>query len=275
VILFILIGSMGVMYWSEHAGNPLVHDQGVAGPNLEGKEVRFGVGGSTLFAAGTTATSDGAVNSMHDSYTPLGGGVTLFLILLSEVVPGGVGSGMYTMLGFVVIAVFVAGLMIGRTPEYLGKKIEVREMWMSVIIVLTSGVSVLVLSGVALLFDAGKDAVLNPGPHGLSEVLYAFASGSNNNGSAFAGLSANTAFYNLTLALAMLLGRFVPAVAVLAMAGSLASKKYVHPSAGTLPTDNPTFAGWLVMVVLIVGALTFLPALGLGPIVEQLIMAGR
>ena len=274
-MMVILIGSLGAMYWAEEAGNPLVHQQGIAGPNMEGKEVRFGIGGSVLFAAGTTATSDGAVNSMHDSYMPLGGGVALLLILLSEVVPGGVGSGLYTMLGFVIIAVFVAGLMIGRTPEFLGKKIEVREMWMAVIIVLTSGISVLVFSGVALLLSAGTSAILNPGPHGLTEVLYAFASGSNNNGSAFAGLGANTPFYNFTLGVAMLLGRFVPALAALAMAGSLAAKKYVPPSVGTLPTNNPTFTGWLIVVVIIVGALTFLPALGLGPIVEQLQMIGR
>ena len=189
----------------------------------------------------------------------------MFLILLGEVVPGGVGSGLYTMLAFVIIAVFVAGLMIGRTPEYLGKKIEVREMWTSVIMVLTSGVSVLIFSGIALLLTAGVSSMSNPGAHGLSEVLYGFASASNNNGSAFAGLTANTDFYNLTLGVAMLLGRFVPAVAALAMAGSLAAKKYVHPSVGTLPTDNLTFILWLMMVVIIVGALTFLPALGLGP----------
>ena len=274
-MMVIMIGSTGAMYWAEHAGNPLIHQQGITGPNMEGKEVRFGIGGSVLFASGTTATSDGAVNSMHDSYTPLGGGVTLFLILLSEVVPGGVGSGLYTMLGFVIIAVFVAGLMIGRTPEYLGKKIEVREMWMSVIIVLTSGVSVLVLSGIALLLPAGINAISNPGPHGLTEVLYAFASASNNNGSAFAGIGANTNFYNYTLGAAMLIGRFIPAVAALAMSGSLAAKKYVPPSVGTLPTNNLTFIAWLIVVVLIVGALTFLPALGLGPIVEHLIMIGR
>ncbi|MCL4473938.1 MAG: potassium-transporting ATPase subunit KdpA [Actinobacteria bacterium] len=274
-MMVILLASMGGMYWAEHAGNPLVHAQGIAGPNLEGKEVRFGLGGSILFAAGTTATSDGAVNSEHDSFTPLGGGATMFLILLGEVAPGGVGSGLYTMLAFVIIAVFVAGLMIGRTPEYLGKKIEVREMWLSVIIVLTSGVSVLIFSGIALRLSAGTGSIANPGPHGLSEVLYAFASGSNNNGSAFAGLAANTNFYNFTLGLAMLIGRFVPAVAALAMAGSLAAKKYVPPSLGTLPTNNMTFITWLIVVVLIVGALTFLPALGLGPIVEHLIMTGR
>ena len=274
-MMVILIVSLGAMYWAEHAGNPLIHQQGIAGPNMEGKEVRFGIGGSALFAAGTTATSTGAVNSMHDSYTPLGGGVAMFLMLLSEIVPGGVGSGMYTMLGFVIIAVFVAGLMIGRTPEYLGKKIEVREMWMSVVMVLTSGVSVLIFSGIALLLGAGTSAILNPGPHGLSEVLYAYASASNNNGSAFAGLSANTPFYNLTLGAAMLLGRFAPALAALAMSGSLAAKKYVPPSLGTLPTNNLTFIGWLIVVVIIVGALTFLPALGLGPIVEHLQMIGR
>jgi K+-transporting ATPase ATPase A chain len=268
MMLFIIF--LGVMYWSEYSGNPLV--QNVSGSYMEGKEVRFGIGSSVLFAVSTTATSTGAVNAMHDSLTPIGGMVTMLLILLSEDIPGGVGSGLYTILAFAIIAVFIAGLMIGRTPEYLGKKIEVYEMWMSVLIVLTSGVLVLIFVAVALVTYAGVSSILNPGPHGLSEILYAFASVSNNNGSAFAGLNANTLFYNLVTAIAMLIGRFVPAIAALAMAGSLAKKKYIPPSIGTLPTHQITFVLWLAVVILIVGALTFFPALSLGPIVEHMIM---
>ncbi len=269
MMLFIIF--LGVMYWSEHNGNPLVQP-GVNGSYMEGKEVRFGIGGSVLFAVSTTATSSGAVNTMHDSLTPIGGMVTMLLILLGEVIPGGVGSGLYTMLAFAIIAVFIAGLMIGRTPEYLGKKIEVFEMRMSVLIVLTSGILVLLFVAVALVTYAGISSILNPGPHGLSEILYAFASASNNNGSAFAGLNANTLFYNLLTALAMLVGRFVPAVAALAMAGSLAKKKYIPPGIGTLPTHQLSFVLWLAVVILIVGALTFFPALSLGPMVEHMIM---
>jgi len=272
MILFILF--LGVMYWSEYSGNPLVQKLGVNGSYMEGKEVRFGIGSSVLFAVSTTATSTGAVNNMHDSLTPIGGMVTMLLILLSEVLPGGVGSGLYTILAFAIIAVFIAGLMIGRTPEYLGKKIEVFEMWTSVLIVLTSGILVLIFVAVALVISAGISSIFNPGPHGLSEILYAFASASNNNGSAFAGLNANTLFYNLTTAIAMLIGRFVPAIAALAMAGSLAKKKYIPPSIGTLPTHQITFVLWLAVVILIVGALTFFPALSLGPIVEHMIMHG-
>jgi K+-transporting ATPase ATPase A chain len=272
MMLFIVF--LGVMYWSEYNGNPLVQKLGVNGSYMEGKEVRFGIGGSVLFAVSTTATSTGAVNAMHDSLTPIGGMVTMLLILLSEDVPGGVGSGLYTILAFAIIAVFIAGLMIGRTPEYLGKKIEVFEMWMSVLIVLTSGILVLIFVAVALVTYAGVSSILNPGPHGLSEILYAFASASNNNGSAFAGLNANTLFYNLVTAVAMLIGRFVPAIAALAMAGSLAKKKYIPPSIGTLPTHQITFVLWLAAVILIVGALTFFPALSLGPIVEHMIMHG-
>jgi K+-transporting ATPase ATPase A chain len=273
-MLLLLVVAVGALYWAEYSGNPLIHKLGVPGVNMEGKEVRFGLGGSALFSASTTGTSCGAVNNMHDSLTPLGGMVPMVLILLSEVVFGGVGSGLYTMIAFVVIAVFAAGLMIGRTPEYLGKKIEVTEMWMSVITVLTAGVVILVLVGVALITSAGVSSMANPGPHGLSEVFYAFASQANNNGSAFAGLNGNTVFYNLMGSLAMLLGRFAPAVAILAMAGSLVRKKYVPPSVGTLPTDQLPFIFWLVAVVLIVGALTFFPALALGPIVEHMIMQG-
>jgi len=273
-MLFIFVLALVVLFWAEYNGNPLVQRLGVHGYNMEGKEVRFGLGGSVLFSTSTTATSCGAVNNMHDSLTPLGGMVPLILILLSEVVFGGVGSGLYTMLAFVVIAVFSAGLMIGRIPEYLGKKIEVTEMWMSVITVLTAGVIVLLFVSLALIFPAGLSSMTNSGPHGLSEVLYAFASQANNNGSAFAGLNGNTVFYNLTGSVAMLVGRFAPAAAVLAMAGSLARKKYVPPGKGTLPTHQLSFIIWLIAVVLIVGALTFFPALALGPIVEQMIMRG-
>ncbi len=272
VMLAILVFALGVLYWAESSGNPLVAKLGVQGINMEGKETRFGLAGTSLFTVATTGTSCGAVNTMHDSLTPLGGMMPLSLILLSEVVFGGVGTGLYTMLAFVVIAVFVAGLMIGRTPEFLGKKIEVREMWMSIITVLVAGILVLIFSGIAMVVPQAIASMNNPGAHGLSEVLYAFASMSNNNGSAFAGLNGNTVFYNLTGALCMVVGRFAPILASLAMAGSLAEKKYVPPSLGTLPTDKVPFALWLGLVILIVGALTFFPALSLGPIVEQLQM---
>jgi K+-transporting ATPase ATPase A chain len=272
VMLFVLIVSFGVMQTMEANGNPLVAKLGVQGANLEGKEVRFSLAGTSLFEVSTTGTSCGAVAAMHDSLTPIGGMVPLSLILLGELIPGGVGSGLYTMLAFAVIAVFVSGLMIGRTPEYLGKKIEVREMWMSILTVLIAGITVLVMSGIAMITPSAVASMANPGAHGLSEVLYAFASMANNNGSAFAGLSGNTNFYNLLGSLAMLLGRYVPAVAVLAMAGSLAEKKYVPPSLGTLPTDKAPFALWLTLVILIVGALTFFPALAMGPIAEHLMM---
>jgi K+-transporting ATPase ATPase A chain len=273
-MMFLLVMAVGALYWAEYSGNPLLQKLGVPGINMEGKEVRFGLGGTSLFTSATTGTSCGAVNTMHDSLTPLGGMVPLMLILLSEVVFGGVGSGLYTMLAFVIIAVFTAGLMIGRIPEYLGKKIEVTEMWMSVITVLTAGVVILLFVAIALITPSAVSSMANPGPHGLSEVLYAFASMSNNNGSAFAGLNANTVFYNLMGSVAMLLGRFGPAIAILAMAGSLVKKKYVPASVGTLPTDQLPFIFWLVSVVLIVGALTFFPALALGPIVEHMIMQG-
>jgi K+-transporting ATPase ATPase A chain len=272
-MMLIFLAALAAMYAAEHHGNPLVTKLGVQGLYLEGKEVRFGLGPSVLWSCSTTGTSCGAVNNMHDSLTPLGGMVPLWLILLGEIVFGGVGSGLYTMLAFVVIAVFVAGLMIGRTPEYLGKKIETLEMWTSVITVLTAGVVVLLFVAIALLVPAGVKAMANPGPHGFSEVLYAFASTANNNGSAFAGLTGNT-FYNLMTALAMLLGRYGPKVAILAMAGSLVRKKYTPPSAGTLPTHQVPFILWLVIVILIVGALTFFPALAMGPMVEHLLMEG-
>ena len=273
-MLFLFVIALAAVQYLEVRGNPNLTALGISGGNMEGKEVRFGLVGSSLFATATTATSCGAVNSMHDSLTPLGGMVVLGLILTGEVVFGGVGSGLYTMLAFAVVAVFVSGLMIGRTPEYLGKKIEVREIWMSVITILTAGVLVLLFSALAMLVPEALASMANPGAHGLSEVLYAFASMANNNGSAFAGLSGNTNFYNLVGALAMLVGRFVPAVAVLAMAGSLAEKKYLPPSLGTLPTSRAPFVVWLVLVILIVGGLTFFPALALGPIIEHLLLFG-
>ena len=274
VMLFILIASFGALQWAESSGNPLVAKLGVQSINMEGKEVRNGLTGSSLFTVATTGTSTGAVNSTHDSLTPIGGMIPLSLILLGEIIFGGVGSGLYTMLAFAIIAVFVSGLMIGRTPEYLGKKIEVREMWMSVLVILTAGVTVLILSGIAMITPSAVASMANPGAHGLTEVLYALASMANNNGSAFAGLNANVNFYNLCGSLAMALGRYVPTIAVLAMAGSLAEKKYIPPSLGTLPTDKAPFAIWLTLVSLIIGALTFFPALALGPIVEHLMMVG-
>ncbi len=267
-------------YAAESAGNPRLVALGVdqagsninPGGNMEGKEVRFGVARSSLFAVGTTATSTGAVDSMHDSYTPLGGLSILILMQFSETILGGVGSGLYGMLIFVIVAVFLAGLMVGRTPEYLGKKIEAYEMKMASLIVLLMPLIVLGLTAVAVVTKAGVSSIANPGAHGFSEILYAYTSQGNNNGSAFAGLNGNTTFYNVTGALAMLVGRFWLAIPALAIAGSLAAKKTVPAGPGTLPTNTPLFAGLLVAVVVIVGALTFFPALALGPIVEHLMM---
>jgi len=272
VILTIMLVCITVFYAAESFGNPLLAKLGLTGPYMEGKEARFGLGSSILFAAATTGTSTGAVNTMHDSLTPLGGMIPLFLILLSEVVPGGTGSGLYTMLAYIIIGVFIAGLMIGRTPEYLGKKIEAVEMRGSIVIVLTSGLLVLVLTGIAFVIPAGTSSIYNPGPHGLTEIVYAFASMANNNGSAFAGLGVNTLFYNLTGALAMLLGRFIPAVAALAIAGSLASKKYYQTTSATLPTHSASFVIWIIFIIMLVGALTFFSILAVGPIVEHLLM---
>ncbi|HRC87646.1 MAG TPA: potassium-transporting ATPase subunit KdpA, partial [Thermoanaerobaculia bacterium] len=242
------------------------------GGNLEGKEVRFGVARSALFAAATTATSSGAVNAMHDSFTPLGGLVPLLLMHFGEVILGGVGSGLYGMLIFVLIAVFVAGLMVGRTPEYLGKKIEAFEVKMAALIALIMPLVVLGASALAVVVEPGTRALANPGAHGFSEILYAYSSQGNNNGSAFAGLAANSPFYNLSGALTMLLARFWLAIPTLAIAGSLAAKKTVPQGPGTLPTHTGLFAVFLLGVVVLVGVLTFLPALALGPIVEQLQM---
>jgi K+-transporting ATPase ATPase A chain len=241
-----------------------------AGGNMEGKEVRFGIVGSTIWAAATTSASNGSVNSMHDSFTPLGGLVPMWLMQLGEVVYGGVGSGLYGMIVFAIIAVFVAGLMVGRTPEYLGKKIEAYEMKMASLVILIPPAVVLIGTAVAVVAPGGRATIFNPGAHGFSEVLYAFSSAANNNGSAFAGLSANTPFYNTALGLCMLFGRYWLAVPVLAIAGSLARKKIVPAGPGTLPTDTPLFVVLLVGVVILVGALTFVPALALGPIVEHL-----
>jgi potassium-transporting ATPase potassium-binding subunit len=263
---------------AEQAGTPALHGLGVAtesnslqaGGNMEGKEARFGIANSALWAAATTAASNGSVNAMHDSFTPVGGMVPLWLMQLGEVVFGGVGSGLYGMLVFAIVAVFIAGLMVGRTPEYLGKKIEAYEMKMASLAILASPFAVLVGTAVAVSLAAGQKGVFNPGPHGFSEVLYAFSSAGNNNGSAFGGLRANTPFYNGALGLAMLVGRFWIAIPVLAIAGSLARKKSIPVGLGTLPTHDVLFVLLLVGTVILVGALTFLPSLALGPIVEHL-----
>ena len=242
---------------------------------MEGKEVRFGVVNSVLWATVTTAASNGSVNAMHDSFMPLGGLVPMWLMQLGEIIYGGVGSGLYGMLAFVIIAVFVSGLMVGRTPEYLGKKIEAYEMKMASIIILIPVMVVLIGTSVALMTEAGRATIFNPSAHGFSEVLYAFSSAGNNNGSAFAGLGANTPFYNIALGIAMFIARYWLAIPVLAIAGSLASKKKVPASAGTLPTHTPLFIAWVIGVIIIVGALSFLPALALGPIVEHLMVFGK
>jgi K+-transporting ATPase ATPase A chain len=266
-------------YWAEAKGNPLLAgaDQQASamqsGGNMEGKEVRFGLANSVLFATITTDASCGAVNSMHDSYTPLGGLVPLTNIMLGEVIFGGVGAGMYGILIFVILAVFIAGLMVGRTPEYLGKKIESYDVKMAMLYALIFPIVILVLAGISSISPGfGTSQLNNAGPHGLSEILYAFTSGAGNNGSAFAGISANTLWYNTTLGIAMLIGRFMMIVPMLAVAGSLASKKMVPPSLGTFPVTTPLFTTLLVSVVVIVGALTFFPALSLGPVVEHLLM---
>ncbi len=278
----IFLPLLGLAIWAELGGNPALAGMGIdqtttdlqPGGNMEGKEVRFGITGSALFSVVTTAASCGAVNSMHDSFTPLGGFVQLLMMQFGEVVYGGIGSGLYGMLIFVIIAMFIAGLMVGRTPEYLGKKIEPREMAIATIIILIPIFLILISTAVAVLVDSGRIAVLNPGPHGFSEILYAFTSASQNNGSAFAGLSANSLFYNLMTAAGMFIGRFGVAILTLALAGSLVVKKIVPVSEGTLSDHRPLFLIWLVFVVVIIGALSFLPALALGPLVEHLILGG-
>ena len=278
-MLVVFVPLVCVCVAQEQAGNSALaslHVDQVAsalqpGGNMEGKELRFGVSSSALYAAATTAASNGSVNAMHDSFTPLGGLVPLWLIQLGEIIFGGVGSGLYGMLMFAVVAVFVAGLMVGRTPEYLGKKIEAYEMKMASLAILVPCATVLVFTAIAVVTDSGKAGVANPGPHGFSEILYAFSSASNNNGSAFGGISANTPFYNTMLGVAMFFGRFWVKIPVLALAGSLVKKKSVPASAGTLPTHTPLFVAMLVGVIVVVGALTFIPSLALGPVVEQLL----
>jgi K+-transporting ATPase ATPase A chain len=274
----VLVGLLAVCVWAEQQGNPQFANLGVdqattatqSGANMEGKETRFGIANSALWATATTAASNGSVNSMHDSFTPLGGLVPMWIIQLGEVIFGGVGSGLYGMLMFVVVGVFVAGLMIGRTPEYLGKKIESFEIKMASIAVLVPLFTALFGTAIAVALDVGKAGVANPAAHGFSEILYAFSSASGNNGSAFAGLSANTPFYNTALGIVMFFARYWIIVPVLALAGSVVTKKKVPVSAGTLPTHNLLFVLWLVGVVIVIGALTFFPALALGPIVEHL-----
>jgi K+-transporting ATPase ATPase A chain len=266
----IFVALLAVAVVAEQSGNPILEKAGVAAEgNMEGKEVRFGIANSALWATATTSASNGSVNSMHDSFTPLGGLVPMWLMQLGEVVFGGVGSGLYGMLMFVLLAVFVAGLMIGRTPEYLGKKVEAFEVKMASVAILLPPLVVLVGAAIAVLVEPGKATVANPGAHGFSEILYAFSSAGNNNGSAFAGLGANTPFYNTALGLAMLFARYWLLIPVLAIAGSLAAKKTVPAGPGTLPTHGPLFVVLLVGTVLIIGALTFVPALALGPVVEH------
>jgi len=275
----LFLAGVTTAYWAEARGNPLLAgtDQRVttqqAGGNMEGKEVRFGIANSALFATVTTDASCGAINGWHDSYMPLGGMVPLVNIMLSEVIFGGVGAGMYGMLIYIVLAVFIAGLMVGRTPEYLGKKIEAYDVKMAMLVALVFPLVILTFTAISSVKGFGTSSIANPGPHGLSEILYAFTSGAGNNGSAFAGLNANTPWYNTTIAITTLAGRFLMIIPMLAIAGNLAKKKYVPPSVGTFPVTTPLFSVLLIGVIIIVGALTFFPALSLGPILEHLLMA--
>ena len=269
---FLFLLGVAVTYWQEAAGNPVLHDLGVAGGNMEGKEVRFGIAASALFAVVTTAASCGAVNAMHDSFTALGGMIPLFNIQLGEVVIGGVGAGIYGFLLFAILAVFVAGLMVGRTPEYVGKKIEAREVKLAVLAIAILPLCILGLTAASAILPAGLAGPLNKGPHGFTEILYAYTSATGNNGSAFAGLTAGTPFYNALLGVAMWLGRFFVIVPMLAIAGSLAAKKHTPESAGSFPTTGGLWVGLLVGIILIVGGLTFLPSLVLGPIADHLAM---
>jgi K+-transporting ATPase ATPase A chain len=278
---FLFLAGVTTAYWAEARGNPILTTAGAdqtataasPGGNMEGKEVRFGIANSALFATVTTDASCGAVNGMHDSFTPLGGLVPLVNIMLGEVIFGGVGAGMYGILVFIVLSVFIAGLMVGRTPEYLGKKIQAYDVQMAMLVVLVFPLTILVLTGISMVAPSfGLSSLANAGPHGLSEILYAFTSGTGNNGSAFAGLSANTRWYNASIGAATLIGRFFMIIPMLAIAGSLGRKKRVPPSPGTFPVTTPLFAMLLVSVIVIVGALTFFPALSLGPIVEHLLM---
>ncbi|TCU29003.1 K+-transporting ATPase ATPase A chain [Rhizobium azibense] len=269
-ILFVV--GVGITYWAEAAGNPLMHAFGLNGGNMEGKEVRFGISLSSLFAVITTAASCGAVNTMHGSFTALGGLVPLVNMQLGEIIVGGVGAGFYGILLFIIVAVFVAGLMVGRTPEYLGKKIEAKEMKMAVLAILCLPLAMLVFTAIATVLPSAVASVGTTGPHGFSEILYAYTSAAANNGSAFGGLTGNTPWYNITLGIGMLMGRFLVIIPALAIAGSLVTKKTVPASAGTFPTDGLLFVGLLTGTILIVGGLTFFPALALGPVVEHLMM---
>ena len=268
-MMIMFVAGVSVVYWQEAGGNPLLH---LGGSNMEGKELRFGAAASALFATITTAASCGAVNAMHDSFMPLGGLVPMFNIELGEIVVGGVGSGIYGFLLFALLAVFIAGLMVGRTPEYVGKKIEGREVKLAVLAIVVLPLCILGGTALSSVLSGGLAGLGNKGPHGFSELLYAFTSATGNNGSAFAGLSANTPYFNGTLAVAMWIGRFFMMVPVLAIAGSLAGKRHVPPSPGSLPTTGPLWIGLLIGIILIVGGLTFLPALALGPIAEQMAM---
>ena len=269
-ILFIV--GVAICYWAEAAGNPLIHALGIDGGNMEGKETRFGIAMSALFAVVTTAASCGAVIAMHDSMMALGGMIPMINMMLGEIIIGGVGAGFYGIVLFVVIAIFVAGLMVGRTPEYLGKKIEAKEVKMAMLAVLCLPLSILGFTAIASVLPTGLASIANPGPHGFSEILYAYTSGTANNGSAFGGLSGNTPWYNITIGLAMLMGRFLVIVPAMAIAGSLVAKKAAPQSAGTFPTTGPLFVGLLIGVILVVGGLIFFPALALGPVAEQLAM---
>ena len=268
-MLLLFLGGVAVTYWAEAAGNPIHNALGIAGGNMEGKEVRFGIAATALFAVITTATSCGAVIGMHDSFTALGGLVPMFNMQLGELVIGGVGSGLYAVLIYAILAVFIAGLMVGRTPEYVGKKIEAREMKLAVIAIAIPPLMILGLTGIASVLPAGLAGPLAKGPHGFSEILYAFSSAAANNGSAFGGLTGNTPFYNGLLALGMFVGRFGVILPVLAIAGGLATKRHIPQGAGSFPTTGPLWIGLLAAVILIVGGLTFLPALALGPIADQ------
>jgi len=279
---FLFLVGVTTSYWSESRGNPLLTTAGVdqtvtaasSGGNMEGKESRFGIANSALFATVTTDASCGAINSWHDSFTPLGGLVPLTNIMLGEVIFGGVGAGMYGILVFIILSVFIAGLMVGRTPEYLGKKVQAYDVQMAMLVILVFPLTILVLTAISVVSPSfGTSSITNPGPHGLSQILYGFTSGTGNNGSAFGGLGANTRWYNVTIGFAMLIGRFFMIIPMLAIAGSLGRKKRVPPSPGTFPVTTPLFSALLVGVILIVGALTFFPALSLGPIVEHLLMA--
>jgi K+-transporting ATPase ATPase A chain len=266
----LFVAGVAICYWAEAAGNPLIHALGIDGANMEGKEARFGIAMSALFAVVTTAASCGAVIAMHDSMMALGGMIPMINMMLGEIIIGGVGAGFYGIILFVIVAIFVAGLMVGRTPEYLGKKIEAKEVKMAMLAVLCLPLSILGFTAIASVIPAGLSSIANQGPHGFSEILYAYTSGTANNGSAFGGLSGNTPWYNITIGLAMLMGRFLVIVPAMAIAGSLVAKKIAPQSAGTFPTHGPLFVGLLIGVILVVGGLIFFPALALGPIAEHL-----